>query len=162
MFEPATRIPGFVVILDDQGAITYANLEALRDLGVPLDVALGSNVFGYVYPQDRQQAIAAYLMLCNTPDGFVTQTIRFESRSSGEVREVDIQIVNRQYHSTLHGIVMNGLDVTRRNQFRADLYRSLEFGAGAVENVLQRYDSGSAGITRRSPTWPQPLPKSSA
>ena len=135
---------GFVVILDADGTIAYANLEALRDLGVSIDVAVGSSIFSYVHAQDRQQAIATYLLLCNTPDGVATQTVRFESRSTGSIRDVDVQISNRLHLSTLHGIVMHGLDVTERNQFRADLYRSLEHGAGAVETVLQRYDSGSA------------------
>ena len=135
---------GFVMILEADGTIAYANLEALRDLGVSIEVAVGSSIFGYLHAQDRQQAIATYLLLCNTPDGVATQTVRFESRSTGAIRDVDVQISNRLHLSTLHGIVMNGLDVTERNQFRADLYRSLEHGAGAVETVLQHYDSASA------------------
>ncbi len=116
---------GFVVILNAEGSITYANLEALRGFGVPLELAIGTSLFSYVHPEDRQEAVGKYLMLCNTLDGTVTQTLRFESKASGEVREVDVQMLNRINHSVLHGIVMNGLDVTKRNHFRADLYQNL-------------------------------------
>jgi HD-GYP domain-containing protein (c-di-GMP phosphodiesterase class II) len=135
---------GFVAILNSDGTISYANLEALRAFGVPLEAAVGSSIFSYVHSDDLQGVIAGHLMLCDAPNGEISKTIRFESRSSGEIREVDTQIFNRLHLSTLHGIIMNGLDVTRRNQFRTDLYRSLEFGADAVETVLEHYDSGSA------------------
>lgn len=135
---------GFVAILNNDGTISYANLEALRAFGVPLGVAVGSSIFSYVHSDDLQDVIAGHLMLCHTPNGEVTKTIRFESRSSGEIRDVDTQTFNRLHMSTLHGIIMNGLDVTRRNRFRADLYRSLGHGTDAVEVVLEHYDSGSA------------------
>ncbi len=135
---------GFVAILNSDAIITYANLEALRAFGVPLEIAVGSSLFSYVHSDDLQDVIAGHLMLCHTPDGELSRTIRFESHSSGEIRDVDAQFFNRLHLQTLHGIVLNGLDVTRRNQFRADLYRSLEHGADAVHTTLERYDSGSA------------------
>ncbi len=131
--------PGFVVVLDEEGVIIYANLGAVSAFGISQDEVVGTSIFTYVTVDDIERILARHVMILESPEIVISESIHFMSRA-GEVRAFEIETSNRLQQSDLTGIVMNGNDVTEREQFQTKLRASFEHGGEAVANVIRCFD----------------------
>ncbi|MGH9020077.1 MAG: sensor domain-containing protein, partial [Acidimicrobiales bacterium] len=99
------------VVLDADGAVTYANPAALQAFGISLDEGVGTSSFTYLHPDDVSRVVSQFLKLRRRPRSSVSDAVRAVT-PAGEVRELEIISTNFIDDPAVHGIVVNGRDVT--------------------------------------------------
>jgi diguanylate cyclase (GGDEF)-like protein/PAS domain S-box-containing protein len=114
------------LVFDDVGQISYISPSIEKWLGYTPDEMLGVNIFDYVHPDDREEAIvgvAAQVEHGASPDQTAAVPIRVRHRD-GSWRAVEGMMSDLREHADVHGFVANVRDVTERNQAVEALRRS--------------------------------------
>lgn len=142
------HVSDVIVVIDAQGSIVYANPSALAMFGVSAEQAIGSNAFQYLHPEDRERVADLYAQLAGSPGASTTDTIRFRSTQTGEVRFLEVVRTNLLDLPAIAGIVVNGRDVTERNAHLACLDASLGAITSAIANMAELRDPYTAGHQR--------------
>lgn len=142
------HVSDVIVVIDAQGLIVYANPSALKMFGVSAEQAIGSNVFQYIHLEDRERVADLYAELAGSPEASTSDTIRFRSPDSDEIRFLEVVRTNLLDLPTIAGIVVNGRDVTERNAHLARLEASLGAITSAMANMVELRDPYTAGHQR--------------
>ena len=142
------HVSDLVVVVDIHGTVIYANAAAARLYGVPVEEAIGTNVFQYIHPDDRERVFRSYTELLGRPGATVVDTVRVMSRSSGESRILEIVRTNLLHLPEIAGIVVNGRDVTERNNYINRLQVTLDAITLAIANTIDIKDPYTAGHQR--------------
>jgi len=137
-----------IVVVDDEGVVTYANPAASEMLGVPLEKAIGRTAFQYLHPDDLEPIMAQFGELLLSPGASNTSIMRFVS-ATGEVRVLETVVTNCFDDGAIDGLVVNGRDVTERNQYMTKLEESFEAITLAVANMVELRDPYTAGHQRQ-------------
>ena len=136
-----------LVVIDEEAVVLYANPAAAAMFGIPTEEVIGTLAFEYIHPDDRQRLIAKHAELVQSPGASMTDTVRFDS-ATGEVRILETVSTNCLDVSSVSGIVINGRDVTERNEYRTKLEASLDAITLAIANAMELRDPYTAGHQR--------------
>ncbi|MGA2294805.1 MAG: EAL domain-containing protein [Acidimicrobiales bacterium] len=113
------RSSDIMVVVDRNGAVTYANPTALDIFGINYQEGVGTSSFNYLHPEDLPRVTARFAELLESPGASFTDSIRTVTEN-GQVRELEIISTNFLDKAGVSGVVVNGRDVTeRRNLTRA-------------------------------------------
>ena len=105
-----------IVIMDVQGLVVYANPVAERVFGVSIEEAMGTQARLYLHPDDLEKNLQFFADVITTAGTSARQDIRTMS-PTGEVRYLEAVCWNLLDDPSIHGIVINGRDVTERNDY---------------------------------------------
>ncbi len=134
-------------VVDQQGVLTYANPAASVVFGVNLGEAVGTIAFRFIHPDDVDLLIAKHVELVGTPGQSVVLTLRMVS-AAGEVRVLETVATNCIEIPSVAGLVINGRDVTERNEYMTRLEGSFDAITVAIANALDLRDPYTAGHQR--------------
>jgi len=109
-----------IAIVDAEGRVVYGNPGAQKVFGVTTKQAVGTQARLYLHPDDLKQNLKFFAEVVATPGSSVRQEIRTSS-PAGEVRQIEVVCTNLLDDPSIHGIVINGKDVTERNEYVAQL-----------------------------------------
>lgn len=137
-----------LVVIDEEAVVLYANPAAAAMFGIPIEEVIGTVAFGYIHPDDRQRLIAKHAELVQSPGASTTDTVRFDS-ATGEVRVLETVSTNCLDVPSVDGIVINGRDVTERNEYRTKLETSFDAITRAIANAVELRDPYTAGHQRQ-------------
>jgi len=139
--------PNLVVVVDPDGVVSFANPAALRMFGVSRDETIGTSGFRFILPDDLERLTARFTDLLARPGTSNTDTMRFVS-ATGEVRVLETVATNLVDDKVISGIVINGHDVTERDNYLARLETTLNAVTVAVSNMVELRDPYTAGHQR--------------
>lgn len=142
------HVSDVIVVVDAQGSVAYANPSALAMFGVSAEQAIGSSVFDHIHPEDRQQAADRYAQLAASPGANASDTIRFRSPWTGEVRFLEVVRTNLLHLPAIAGIVVTGRDVTETVAHVERLKANLDAITGAFANMVDVRDPYTADHQR--------------
>jgi PAS domain S-box-containing protein len=137
-----------IIVVDEAGDVVYANPAASVPFGLSPDQVVGRSAFLHIHPDDVERVMARQALLLESPGATSADSIRFVS-ASGQVRVLEIVASNCLGLLSVNGIVINGRDVTERNDYVAELEASFDAIAGAVANVVELRDPYTAGHQRQ-------------
>jgi PAS domain S-box-containing protein len=100
-----------IALVDEAGAVLYANPSAARMLGLSIDDVLGSNVFRWVHDDDMLTFRANFNERLQQPGVPVKNTFRLRY-NDGTWRHIESVGVNRLDDPSIRGIIINFHDVT--------------------------------------------------
>jgi len=134
-----------VFVVDERGALIYANSRASLTFGISAEEAIGTIAFQYLHPDDIEHVIPRHAEMMQSPPGAsMTNTLRFVS-TTGEIRILETVATNCLHVPAVGGIVVNGRDVTERNQYMARLEASFDAITIAIANLVELRDPYTAG-----------------
>ncbi|HEY5121662.1 MAG TPA: PAS domain S-box protein, partial [Acidimicrobiales bacterium] len=105
-----------IVIINAQGQVVYGNPIAQKLLGVTMEEARGTQARLYLHPDDLEQNLLFFADVISTPGTSARQDLRTMS-PAGEVRHLEVVCTNLLDDPSIHGIIINGKDVTERNEY---------------------------------------------
>lgn len=141
--------PNLSVVVDAEGTLTYANPAALAMFGVCEAEAIGTNGFQFVSTEDLDRLSNQFTELLGRPGTSNTDTMRFRSAATGEIRVLEIVATNLLEDPLIAGIVINGHDVTERDQSIARLEATLDAVTVAMADMVDLRDPYTAGHQRQ-------------
>jgi diguanylate cyclase (GGDEF)-like protein/PAS domain S-box-containing protein len=103
----------FVVVLGPDGTITYANRAAVSVFGRAGASLAGRNAFDVVHPHEQDTAVHALAATSTRPGTHSPVEFRLRD-ASGEWRIFDVLATNLLDDPAVHGVVVQGRDVTAR------------------------------------------------
>ncbi len=109
-----------IVITDGLGVVLYGNPMAQKVFGVSIEQAMGTQARLYLHPDDEERNLLFFAEVIQTPGTSARQEVRTMS-PAGEVRHLEVVCTNLLDDPTIHGIIINGRDVTERNEYVARL-----------------------------------------
>ncbi len=124
----------FVMIVDDEGAVTYVSPSVEHVMGYDPAAVIGSDAFAFSHPDDRERATQAFLDLRNEPD----EEFSIEQRSqhaSGEWRWVEVRGRNYLDDPHIGGYLVNVRDITARKRHETELERVKDRFRSMIENA---------------------------
>ncbi|MGA2521991.1 MAG: HD domain-containing phosphohydrolase [Acidimicrobiales bacterium] len=137
-----------VFVVDAHGILTFLNHTAADTFGVPVEEALSTPVFRFVHPDD----VDAFALTCDgllaAPETSATETLRFVGTTGG-VRTFETVATNRLAVPSVAGLVVNGRDVTERNDYIERLEQSFSAITEAVTTIVEIRDPYTAGHQRQ-------------
>ncbi len=134
-------------VVDQEGVLTYANAAASVVFGVNLTDAIGTIAFRFVHPDDVDVLIAKHVELVGTPGRSLALTLRTVS-ATGDIRVLETVATNCLDIPSVAGLVINGRDVTERNEYMTRLESSFDSITVAIANALDLRDPYTAGHQR--------------
>ncbi len=137
-----------IVVLDEQAVVIYVNPAGSALFGVRAEEAVGRSAFQYIHPEDRARVIARQAELLGSPGASMTDTLRSLSAME-EVRVLEIVATNCLQTASVAGIVINGRDVTERNEYVTKLKASFDAVTVAIANTVELRDPYTAGHLRQ-------------
>ncbi|MGO9343929.1 MAG: HD domain-containing phosphohydrolase [Acidimicrobiales bacterium] len=137
-----------IVVVDEQGVVVYVNPAGSAMFGVPAQEAVGRSAFQYIHPDDRARVIVRQAELARSPGASMSDTLRFLS-ATDEVRVLEIVATNCLQTASVAGIVINGRDVTERNEYVTKLKTSFDAVTAAIANTVELRDPYTAGHQRQ-------------
>jgi diguanylate cyclase (GGDEF)-like protein/PAS domain S-box-containing protein len=105
-----------IAIIDAEGLVVYGNPIAQKFFGVTIEEAVGTRARLYLHPDDLEQNLKFFAEVVQTAGSSARQEIRTLS-PSGEVRQLEVVCTNLLDDPSIHGIIINGKDVTERNEY---------------------------------------------
>src|SRR5450631_3541322 len=105
-----------IAIVDAQGLVVYANPIAQKVFGVTIEEAMGTQARLYLHPDDLEKNLLFFAEVIQTPGTSARQEIRTLS-PSGDVRQLEVVCTNLLDDPSIHGIIINGRDVTEQNEY---------------------------------------------
>ena len=120
MATVAQHSSDLLVLVDRDGVLLYANPAACNTFGIPLEDALGTNAISYLHPDDTDRVAERFVELLQSPGATMTDTVRFVS-TDDEVRILELVSTNCLHDPEVHGVLVNGRDVTERRQLETEL-----------------------------------------
>jgi diguanylate cyclase (GGDEF)-like protein/PAS domain S-box-containing protein len=109
-----------IAIIDSQGRVVYGNPIAQKVFGVTIEQAVGTQARLYLHPDDLEQNLLFFAEVLQTAGTSARQTIRTMS-PTGEIRHLELVCTNLLDDPSIHGIIINGKDVTEQNEYIARL-----------------------------------------
>jgi PAS domain S-box-containing protein/putative nucleotidyltransferase with HDIG domain len=140
--------PNLVVVVDGTGAVIFANPTALAMFGVSAEGSIGRSAFRFIHPKDLYRLEARFAELLRRPGTSTTDTIRFVCPNGG-TRVLEIVATNLLADEVVSGIVINGHDVTERDNYLASLEATLDAVTESVANMVEFRDPYTAGHQRQ-------------
>ncbi|NNN07857.1 MAG: EAL domain-containing protein [Acidimicrobiaceae bacterium] len=110
------RTADLIVITDAQGRIIYGNPAAQSAFGVTMDEVRNTPAHLYLHPDDFDHNLAFFAEVISTPGASARQDVRTLS-PSGDVRLLEVVCTNLLDDPSIHALVINGKDVTERNEY---------------------------------------------
>ncbi|HXE58063.1 MAG TPA: PAS domain S-box protein [Gemmatimonadales bacterium] len=143
-----------ITVLDLDGTIRYASASTERILGYPPTALVGTNVLGYLHPDDA----AVLLPAVTRPPETLPEEGRLEFRfRHADGRWIDLEAVgsNRVADPIIRGIIVNARDVTERKQAERQLRESEERYRDLFENAsdLIQQVAPDGRILYVNPAW---------
>ena len=105
-----------IVIVDAQGQVVYGNPIAQKVFGVTIEEAKGTQARLYLHPDDLERNLFFFADVISTPGTSARQDVRTMS-PAGDVRLLEVVCTNLLDDPSIHGIIINGKDVTERNEY---------------------------------------------
>ena len=109
-----------IIIVDDQGRVAYGNPVAERVFGVRVQETIGTQARLYLHPDDLEDNLHFFADLLEKPGTSARRELRTMS-PRGDVRALEVVCTNLLDDPSIHGVVINGRDVTDRNESYARL-----------------------------------------
>ncbi len=117
MLEAISRSTAdLIVIVDAQGQVVYGNPIAQKVFGVTIEQAKGTQARLYLHPDDLERNLLFFADVISTPGTSARQDVRTMS-PAGDVRLLEVVCTNLLDDPSIHGIIINGKDVTERNEY---------------------------------------------
>ncbi len=136
-----------IFVVDEAGILRYANPAASGVFGISPEDAVGTLAFRFLHPDDVDLLIAKHVALVESPGESLALTLRFVS-VTGEVRVLETVATNCLDIAQVAGLVINGRDVTERNDYMTKLENSFDAITVAIANALDLRDPYTAGHQR--------------
>ncbi|ESS05707.1 MAG: PAS sensor histidine kinase [uncultured archaeon A07HB70] len=124
-----------VLIVDTDGAITYASRSAERVLGHDPDDLVDDNLFDYVHPDGREDTMETFFASVESPDAGITAECRIRS-GDGEWRNVEGRCRNMLDDDAIGGMLLYLRDVTDRKE-RVRRFESIFNGTFQFTGLLE-------------------------
>ncbi|HEV3267620.1 MAG TPA: EAL domain-containing protein [Acidimicrobiales bacterium] len=105
-----------LLVIDEQGKVTYANPISLTTFGISLEEGLGTDAFTYLHPDDVERVFTRFLELIQTPKGSIRDTVRTIA-ANGEIFEFELVSTNALDNDAVGGIIVNGRDVSEQAKY---------------------------------------------
>ena len=105
-----------IIIVDVLGRVVYGNPVAQKVFGVSADEAIGMQARNYLHPDDLESNLHFFAEVIATPGTSARQDVRTMS-PTGVVRQLEVVCTNLLDDPSIHGIIINGRDVTERNAY---------------------------------------------
>ena len=112
-----------VTIVDTDGTVTYASGSASRVLGHDSDNLVGENLFDYIHPEGREDAMRTFFASARDPDAEAHAECRLRS-GDGEWLNVEGQCRNMLEDDAIDGMLLYLRDVTEQKE-RARRFESI-------------------------------------
>lgn len=109
-----------IMIVDEDGTITYGSPSIETVTGVPPAAIEGENAFELIHPDDREAFEALYGSLVGDPGGKVRKEYRSWD-ASGEIIYFEASIWNLLDNPYVEGIVVNAREITDRKAREREL-----------------------------------------
>jgi PAS domain S-box-containing protein len=122
LIENATDV---VTVLDETGRITFQSPSIERVLGYDPDEMVSHEVFEYIHPEDREQAIEEFSKGIETTGFTASLEYRFR-HSDGSWRTIESLGRNLLDDPVVDGVVINSRDVTEQRRRQRRLERTNE------------------------------------
>ena len=105
-----------MIVIDQVGAIMYANPVALETFGISLEEGIGSSAFKYLHPDDLERVVHRFVELLQIPNGSMRDAVGTMDEN-GEIRELELVSTNSIDNPAVAGIIVNGRDVTEQRRY---------------------------------------------
>jgi PAS domain S-box-containing protein len=144
-----------IVLVDEQGEITYANDAATRILGWDPEELVGSNAFEQIHPDDAEAAQTAFERVISA-DSFTEATAELRYRNAdGSWVWMESRISNVT-DDALDGYVVSSRDITDRveaERERCETATRLEELSGATSDVLWMFNADWSELLFVNPSY---------
>jgi PAS domain S-box-containing protein len=117
-----------LLLLDEEGRLTYAAASSRRHLGRAPDELVGQSLFDLLHPDDREFGGTLLTEALQRPGEGVTAEIRFK-HVDGSWRIMESIGVNRLDDPAVDAIVLNARDITDRRKLSEQLRQSQKMEA---------------------------------
>jgi PAS domain S-box-containing protein len=144
-----------VILVDDQGTVTYANGAVERILGISPDAFEGENVFDYIHPEDIDEARAAFEETITSPT-FTETTCEYRCLA---VDGSWVRLESRMSNLTddeLDGYVVSSRDITDRVEAQRDreaVAKRLRELSATTGDVLWMFDGDWSEVLFVNPSY---------
>lgn len=108
-----TGISEVVALLDEKGGIRWVSPQVQRVLGIAPSEVIGSNVFDFLHPQDRERAMAEYAKTTSEPGEAVPSVIRLKNKE-GQWIPFEVIANNQLMDPDVKGVIFTGRDLRFR------------------------------------------------
>ncbi len=140
--------PNLVVVVDGMGTVRFVNPAALAMFGVSREETIAASAFRFIYPDDLERLTTRFAELLSHPGTSNSDTVRFVS-ATGDVRVLEVVATNLLDDEVIAGVVINGHDVTERNQYLTSLEATLDAVTASASNMVELRDPYTAGHQRQ-------------
>ena len=141
-----------IIVVDKVGTVVYANPIAFRTFGISSEEAIGTSGLRFIDPDDVERVASNLLALTQTPGSTIVDAVRFIS-VTGEVRDLEVTATNQLDDTEVAGIIINGKDVTDRNDQVRQLEASFDGSIHALAEIVELRDPYTAGHQREVATF---------
>lgn len=117
-----------ITLLDAEGRITYRSPSHAQILGWEPARGVGHPVFEYIHPEDRERFREKFDELVSKPGSSLREEVRVAHKDGG-YRILDLRAQNLLAHPAVHGVVVNGRDVTEERQLAEQLQQAQKMEA---------------------------------
>jgi PAS domain S-box-containing protein len=114
--------------------VQYVSGAIERLAGATPEERIGRSALDIIYPDDREKAQAILGTVLRAPGERVRGSLRCVT-SAGEVRELEVEAVNRLSEPVVQGIVVNFRDVTERRRAEEERERSASLLEATLEST---------------------------
>ena len=123
-----------VVLIDEQGIVTYTSAAAKATLGYEPEDLVGKSGFDLVWPDDLTAARESLLKTLSRPGEDVPGRFRAQA-GDGTVRILETSSCNRLADPSVRAVVVNYRDVTDRDREARELERHHALLVGLLDSV---------------------------
>ena len=104
-----------IIIIDAQGQVVYGNPAAEKAFGVTIEEVVGTQARLYLHPDDLEKNLIFFAEVLEKAGTSARQDVRTMS-PTGDVRFLEVVCTNLLDDPSIHGVIINGRDVTERNE----------------------------------------------
>lgn len=109
-----------IMIVDEEGAISYVNGAIDRTLGYESDEMIGTNAFEYIHPEDREGVVRQFSDIITNPEHVTDRSTHRLQHADGHWEWFESVGSNRT-NTALGGYVINSRKITERKQYEQRL-----------------------------------------
>lgn len=112
-----------IVLLDENGVITYLSPSATKLNGFTRDEIIGQSIFHFIHADDRAEAERSFKKAFDTPEVPVEESFRLKHKNESFIW-VEGTISNLLRDDSVKGFILNYRDVTERRNAENELKKS--------------------------------------